>query len=134
MSALAACRHRTRSGRPRSSSKPCVLPDSAAFVHHGGSGTTHEGLRWGRPTIVCPFGVDQPFWGRRVNRLGAGPPALPQNRLTAERLADAIQYAMRDETAACAAAVGESMRREGGAAEAALLVESAARVRDRAAP
>jgi sterol 3beta-glucosyltransferase len=111
-----------------------LFPRCAAVVHHGGSGTTHEGLKWGRPTIVCPFGVDQPFWGRRVNRLGAGPPPLPQKRLTADRLAGAIRDALRRETVARATAVGEQVRREGGATEAALLVEDAAPVKARAAP
>lgn len=111
-----------------------LFPRCAAVIHHGGSGTTHEGLRWGRPTVICPFAVDQPFWGRRVNRFGAGPPPLPQKRLTAGRLADAIRDALRRETAARAAAAGERMQQEGGAAAAALLVEDAAPVRARAAP
>lgn len=38
----------------------------SAVVHHGGAGTTAAGLRAGRPTVICPFFGDQPFWGRRV--------------------------------------------------------------------
>src|SRR5690606_18098906 len=60
-----------------------LFPRMAAVVHHGGAGTTAAGLRAGRPTVVCPFFGDQPFWGRRVHALGAGPESIPQRRLSA---------------------------------------------------
>jgi UDP:flavonoid glycosyltransferase YjiC (YdhE family) len=49
----------------------------AAVVHHGGAGTTAAGLRYGKPTLVCPFFGDQFFWGEMVGRSGAGPAACP---------------------------------------------------------
>ncbi|MEZ4508892.1 MAG: glycosyltransferase [Eubacteriales bacterium] len=42
------------------------------IVHHGGAGTTAEALRAGKPNVIVPFIVDQQFWGRRVQALGAG--------------------------------------------------------------
>jgi sterol 3beta-glucosyltransferase len=105
-----------------------LFPRCAAIVHHGGAGTTHEALRWGRPSVICPFGVDQPFWGRQVNRLGAGPKPVAQKRLTAERLAGAIVQALDPAVAARAAEIGAAMRREGGADAAAAIVEAAASV------
>lgn len=68
-----------------------LFPRCVAVVHHGGAGTTHEGLRWGRPTLVCPVFGDQPWWGHRVAALGAGPPPIPQRRLSVNRLADALR-------------------------------------------
>jgi sterol 3beta-glucosyltransferase len=62
----------------------------AAVVHHGGAGTTAAGLRAGCPTLICPFGLDQPFWGARIAALGAGPAPLPQKRMTADLLADSL--------------------------------------------
>ena len=103
-----------------------LLPRCSAVVHHGGAGTTHEGLRWGRPTVICPFGVDQPFWGRQVNRLGAGPKPIAQTRLTAERLAAAITQALSPATVARAAEIGVAIRCEGGAEAAAAIVEAVA--------
>jgi len=50
---------------------PWLFPKVAAVVHHGGSGTTHEALRWGRPGVICPLFADQPFFGQQVARLGA---------------------------------------------------------------
>jgi sterol 3beta-glucosyltransferase len=55
----------------------------AAVVHHGGAGSTAAGLRAGKPTLICPFVGDQPFWGARVRALGVGPAPLPARRLTA---------------------------------------------------
>jgi sterol 3beta-glucosyltransferase len=69
---------------------PCV----SAVVHHGGAGTTAAGLRAGKPTVICPFFGDQPFWGQRVHALGIGPKQIPQKQLTAENLAEAIREAL----------------------------------------
>lgn len=73
-----------------------LFPRMATVVHHGGAGTTAAGLRAGRPTVICPFMADQPFWGQCVHRRGFGPPPLPQRKLTAERLARAIRQAVDD--------------------------------------
>jgi len=73
------------------------FPQMAAVVHHGGAGTTGAGLRSGVPSIVVPFGVDQPFWGGRVAALGVGPTPIPRQRLTRERLATALHRALADE-------------------------------------
>jgi len=91
----------------------------AAVVHHGGAGTTGAGLRSGVPSIVVPFGVDQPFWGGRVAALGVGPAPIPRQRLTRERLAAALHRALTDEPLrARAAALGTRLRAEDGVANA----------------
>ena len=54
-----------------------LFPKMSAVVHHGGAGTTGAGLRAGRPTLICPFLGDRPFWGHQVHLLGAGPDPLP---------------------------------------------------------
>ncbi|MBO6757735.1 MAG: glycosyltransferase family 1 protein [Roseibium sp.] len=68
-----------------------LFPRCSAIVHHGGAGTTHEALRWGKPSLVCPVFGDQPFWAARVHAIGAGPEPLPQSELAAGRLAKALQ-------------------------------------------
>lgn len=100
-----------------------LFPRCSAVVHHGGAGTTHEGLRWGRPSILCPLGVDQPYWGQRVKALGVGPAPIPQKALTAERLAQALEAAHKPAIERRAAEMAEAMSQEGGAAEAAAIVE-----------
>ncbi|MEM7222443.1 MAG: glycosyltransferase [Pseudomonadota bacterium] len=101
-----------------------LLPRCALAVHHGGAGTTHQVLRWGLPSVVCPVAVDQPFWGRRVAAVGAGPPPLPQKDLTAEALARALEAALKMATRA--AEIGAAMAEEPGAMGAADLVETLA--------
>jgi len=53
-------------------------------------------LRAGKPTVICPFFGDQPFWGRRVEDLGVGPAPIDRKRLTVEALATAIAQATQD--------------------------------------
>ncbi|MBL8518292.1 MAG: glycosyltransferase family 1 protein [Betaproteobacteria bacterium] len=96
----------------------------AAVVHHGGAGTTAAGLRAGCPTVICPFGLDQPLWGRAVAALGAGPDPIPQKRLTVERLAAAIARAAGDAAMrSCAQRVGRAIQAENGVARAVAIIE-----------
>lgn len=101
-----------------------LFPQMAAVVHHGGAGTSAEGLRAGRPTAIFPsnFG-DQLFWGRRVRALGAGPEPVPQKRLTAEGLAAAIRAITEDDgMRRRAAELGKEIRSEDGVARAVEIV------------
>lgn len=90
----------------------------AAVVHHGGAGTTAAGLLLGRPTVIVPFFGDQPFWGSIVSRAGAGPPPVPYKQLTADKLAEAIQIALKPETRKNAEKIGKDMRQEDGVRDA----------------
>lgn len=92
-----------------------LFPQMAAVVHHGGAGTTSAGLRAGAPSILIPFSGDQPFWGQRVAALGVGPPAIPYKKLSARRLAAAIETATGSEAMQQrAASLGEQIRAENG--------------------
>lgn len=92
----------------------------AVAVHHGGAGTTAEALRAGVPSVVIPLGPDQAFWGWRVAALGAGPEPIPPRRLTAERLAWAIQRATTDgEMRRRCKELGERISAEDGVGKAA---------------
>ena len=73
-----------------------LFPKVAAVVHHGGAGTTAAGLRAACPTIICPFGFDQPFWGRQIAKLGVGIAPIPQRKLTDTILASAISRVTQD--------------------------------------
>ena len=95
----------------------------AATIHHAGSGTAHEALRSGRPSLGVPFGVDQPYHAARLHALGVGPPPLPRAGLTARRLARALREltASRraDGDARREAQVGRECRSRDGVAAAA---------------
>ena len=70
-----------------------LFPRVAAAVHHGGAGTVAAALRAGVPSVVVPVLPDQAFWAHRVSTLGAAPPPIPQGKITAPKLSDAIQRA-----------------------------------------
>jgi UDP:flavonoid glycosyltransferase YjiC (YdhE family) len=64
-----------------------LLPQCAAIVHHGGSGTVACALRAGTPQVICPLLYDQPFWAHHMHWLGvAGPPvSLRPDAMSATR-------------------------------------------------
>jgi UDP:flavonoid glycosyltransferase YjiC (YdhE family) len=96
-----------------------LFPRVSAVVHHGGAGTTAAGIRAGVPTLVVPFGVDQPFWASRIVALGVGPRPIPRRRLTRALLADGLRAAVSDRAMADrAAALGRLIRAEDGVAAA----------------
>ena len=72
-----------------------VFPHASVIVHQGGSGTTGEALRAGRPMLVVPYGWDQPDNAYRIERLGAGL-HLPRTRYSVETAAAAIQLLLKD--------------------------------------
>ncbi len=47
-----------------------LFPHAAAIVHQGGSGTTAQAMRSGRPMVIVPYAHDQPDNALRVHKLG----------------------------------------------------------------
>jgi rhamnosyltransferase subunit B len=41
-------------------------------MHHGGIGTTAQALRYGVPSLIVPWGLDQFYSASQVARIGAG--------------------------------------------------------------
>ena len=95
-----------------------------AVVHHGGAGTTAAGILAGRPTLVIPFGGDQPFWGARVRALGLGPKPIPRDKLTVAKLSKALtQLTTIKSYRVAARELGERLRKEEGTVTAANIIE-----------
>jgi len=105
-----------------------LFPRVAAVVHHGGAGTVAAGLRAGRPTLVCPQAVDQPFWAKRVYDLGCGPAPLPMKSLARDVLAARLHKLTSEPTfRARSRALGESINEEDGLGRAIELIEAEVR-------
>ena len=101
-----------------------LFPRVKAVVHHGGAGTTAAGLRYGKPTLIVPFGGDQPFWGTRVHSVGCGPRPLPRQKMTVQRLSKAlIDLTTRKSYAVAAEEMAQRLNQEDGMAQAADLIE-----------
>ena len=96
----------------------------SAVVHHGGAGTTAAGVLACKPTLVVPFGGDQPFWGQRVYDLGIGPRPIKRENLTVEKLADAlIELTHTPRFNVAVSEIGERMKYENGTLLAADIAE-----------
>lgn len=105
-----------------------LFPRMAAVVHHGRAGTTAAGLRAGKPTLIVPHMSDQPYWGRRVNELGAGPKPVPRHKLTVDSLSKGVTVLTKDEAVVkTAAALGEKIRQEDGLDKALEIIEKLGR-------
>jgi UDP:flavonoid glycosyltransferase YjiC (YdhE family) len=74
-----------------------VLPRAAAFVHHGGIGTTAQALAAGVPQLVTPLAHDQPDNATRVKRLGVGD-FLPIKRYKMARVRERLARLMKSAT------------------------------------
>jgi rhamnosyltransferase subunit B len=78
-----------------------LLPRCAAIVHHGGIGTSAQGMAAGIPHLVVAMAHDQPDNGRRLKRLGVAD-VIPAKRFSAERGAEAMGKLLDEEhRAAC---------------------------------
>lgn len=102
-----------------------LLPRTRIVVHHGGAGTTHAAARAGVPSIVVPFGGDQPFWADRLRRAGVAPPAIAHSKLTASRLRESLALAGNPAMAARARVVGAAIAGEDGITNAVARIERA---------
>ena len=100
-----------------------LLPRACAMVHHGGVGTTAQGLRAGVPTLIVPFAFDQPDNAARAERLGTSR-TLYRKHYLASRVAKELDILVsKPQYAQKASAVGKQIKQENGAARACDLIE-----------
>jgi hypothetical protein len=96
-----------------------VLPRARAVVHHGGVGTTAQGLLSGRPTVILPHANDAFDNAARAARLGCSITLRPGS-VSERKLAEALRRVLTEASfAARAREVALAMRDEDGAARAA---------------
>lgn len=101
-----------------------IFPKAACVVHQGGAGTTGQVLRAGVPHVVVPFSHDQPDNAARCRRLGVAL-EVARNAYTAESAARALSKILTNPSfAENARRVGETVRSEGGTAQACDSIES----------
>ena len=102
-----------------------VFPKACAIVHQGGIGTTAQGLRSGRPTIVMPYSHDQPDNAARVQRLGTSR-TISRDRYSAARVAQELRELLDNPSyAATAAEIGHRLQSVDGVSVACDAIDKA---------
>ncbi|CAN5829122.1 MAG: glycosyltransferase family 1 protein [Pyrinomonadaceae bacterium] len=100
-----------------------LLDRGCVIVHHGGVGTTSQGLRAGIPTLIVPFAFDQSDNAAHAARLGTSR-TLYRSVYKAERVAKELDNLLsKPQYAVKAREVGACLRSENGAATASDLIE-----------
>jgi vancomycin aglycone glucosyltransferase len=100
----------------------------AAVVHRGGAGTTMTAARAGAPQVVVPQLPDERRWAGRAAELGVAV-AHDGPAPTFESLSAALTTALTPETGARAKAVAGTIRSDGAAVAAKLLIDAVSRDR-----
>ena len=91
-----------------------IFPRAAAIVHQGGSGTTAQALRAGRPTLFVPYGWDQPDNAARIERLGVAL-RLSRNNYSGTSAAGSLKLLLQDSGfASRALKIGKRLQQEDG--------------------
>ena len=101
-----------------------VFPYAEVIVHQGGSGTTGEALRAGRPMLIVPYGWDQPDNAARIERLGAGRHISRRNYTVESAVASLRSILDQAQLSTRAAELGRRVSAENGLNGACDAVES----------
>ena len=100
-----------------------LFPRASVTVHHGGVGTTGQGLRAGRPSLIVPHAHDQADNADRVVRLGAAR-SIPAADYQASTVTRELGRILNDPAySSRAAEIGRRVVKEDGAAAAADAIE-----------
>lgn len=101
-----------------------LLPRASVVIHHGGVGTTSQGLLAGVPTLIVPFAFDQSDNADHARRLGTSR-TVYRNKYRADRVARELDELLsRPEYKQNAIHVSQQLKQENGPARAADLIEN----------
>jgi UDP:flavonoid glycosyltransferase YjiC (YdhE family) len=99
-----------------------LLPRCAAVVHHGGIGTTAQGIKAGVPQLIMALAHDQYDNGQRIRSLGLGD-WLPSRQYRARRVAQRLQSVLDSPEILARAAAVQQQTAADGLADAAQFLE-----------
>ena len=100
-----------------------LLPRASVVVHHGGVGTTSQGLLAGVPTLIVPFAFDQSDNAEHARRLGTSRTLYRKNYLAPEVANELNELLRRPFYARKALEVSQQLKQEDGPGRAADLIE-----------
>src|SRR5215208_313554 len=100
-----------------------LLPQACVVVHHGGVGTTSQGLLAGVPTLIVPFAFDQSDNAEHARKIGTSR-TLYRNNYRAPRVASELHELLTQPAyTQRAVEVSQRLKQENGPVRAADLIE-----------
>ena len=100
-----------------------ILPRACAVVHHGGVGTTSQGLLAGVPTLIVPFAFDQSDNAEHAYKMGTSR-TLYRNNYRAPKVADELHALLTQRAYSIRALdVSRQLQQEDGPGRASDLIE-----------
>jgi UDP:flavonoid glycosyltransferase YjiC (YdhE family) len=100
-----------------------LLPRASVVVHHGGVGTTSQGLLAGVPTLIVPFAFDQSDNAEHARRLATSRTVYRKSYRAARVERELRELLERPEYRHKALEVSRRLKQENGPARAADLIE-----------
>lgn len=101
-----------------------LFKQCAVACHHGGAGTTAAAFQAGVPSVIIPFSNDQFAWAHRAHDLKVASKPIYKKNLSADRLVEAITYALHEDIKKNAMNLAKNIATENGALECAKVIYS----------
>ena len=100
-----------------------LLPRCRAAVIHGGIGTLAAVMQAGIPVIIASLFVDQPAWGKIIQRRNLGA-HIPWRKLSASAVINALDMVVQEPMATAIMKSHERLMKEDGIAAAIATIEA----------
>ena len=100
-----------------------LLPRACAVVHHGGVGTTSQGLLAGVPTLIVPFAFDQSDNAEHAYRIGTSRTVYRKHYFAPRVAKELNELLTQPDYARKAHEVGQRLKQENGPGRAVDLIE-----------
>ncbi len=101
-----------------------LFPLAKGIIHHGGVGTMAAALKSGKPQIIIPFAVDQPFWANRLYKLGYALKPIKEIEVTTEELISRFKELEKAEVKQKAQDIKSALSKENGTENAIKYIEN----------
>lgn len=101
-----------------------LFPFAKGIVHHGGVGTMAATLQSGKPQLIIPFSVDQPFWANRLYKMGYALKPIVEKTLTVKDLEDRFIEMDEETNIRKAKEIGNIINKENGTSDALKYLET----------
>ena len=102
-----------------------LMPRASAVVHHGGVGTTSQGLLAGVPTLIVPFAFDQSDNAEHARKLGTSRTLYRKNYFGPRVARELYELLTQPAYARRAIEVSQNLKLENGPVRAVNLIEEA---------